>query len=282
VTPKGYIELRLKISGDAGEFIGMLVNDSVLGAWEREGEILLYFPEGGDKARWMKEIESKLRELGEDPENAILDVLSLPDREWNAIWAESARPIRLGRRLLIRQSWNPVKMGPGEIEIIIDPSRAFGTGYHATTQMVLEWLEDIVKGRERVLDIGTGSGILAMAAIRLGAASALGIDLDPVAIECAQGYAILNGFGDELELRTGSLEDHGAGRYDLILANLDRATLLHYCRRFKVFAEPGATGLLSGLQLEDAKDIGDAVAAGEGRIVDRRERDGWVALRVDF
>ena len=97
------------------------------------------------------------------------------------------------------------------IELVIDPRRAFGTGYHATTQLVVEWLEAHVRGGGVVLDVGTGSGILAMTAIRLGAASALGVDNDPVAVECAREYAVLNGFGPELELRVASFEDLDAG-----------------------------------------------------------------------
>ena len=108
---------------------------------------------------------------------------------------ESVRPIRIGRRIVIRPSWEPVALQAQDIEIVLDPKQAFGTGHHATTRMLLEWLEDLIHGGEFVLDVGTGSGILAMVALRLGAASALGVECDPVAVDCARDYARENGFG---------------------------------------------------------------------------------------
>ena len=151
----------------------------------------------------------------------------------------SLQPIRLGERILVRQSWNSAPVPDGGFELVIDPKRAFGTGYHATTQLIASWLEEMIRGGERVLDVGTGSGILAMAALRLGASSALGIDNDPEAIECAQEYAAVNDFGAELELRVAALEDLGSGQFDLVLANLDRNTLMRYFADFRKHVSAG-------------------------------------------
>ena len=104
---------------------------------------------------------------GASPESDIR-VEKLPDQDWNRQWAQSVRPIRIGRRIVIRPSWEPVALQAQDVEIVLDPKQAFGTGHHATTRMLLEWLEDLVHGGESVLDVGAGSGILAMVALRLG------------------------------------------------------------------------------------------------------------------
>jgi ribosomal protein L11 methyltransferase len=164
----------------------------------------------------------------EQPEADIL-VQSLPCQDWNRQWAQSVRPIRIGKRIVIGPSWEPVALQAQDIEIVLDPKQAFGTGHHATTRMLLEWLEDVIHGGESVLDVGAGSGILAMVALRLGAASALGVECDSVAVDCARDYATDNGLGDHLEFRCGILEEvdrQGGLRPDLVLANLDHHTLL--------------------------------------------------------
>src|SRR6266508_2879078 len=194
IMSANYIEVRLKTALDCGELLASLNDPDVLGAWENGGTLHLYWPEG----RWHSGIVHRLRTalgaLGSAPDEKDILVTVVPDRDWNLIWTRSIEPIRVGRRILIRQSWNAATPAPGDIELVIDPKRAFGTGFHATTQLLLEWLEDKICGGEQILDVGTGSGILAMAALRLGARSALGVDHDPVAIECARGHAADTGF----------------------------------------------------------------------------------------
>ena len=128
----------------------------------------------------------------------------------------------------------------GSLEIILDPKQAFGTGHHATTRMLLEWLEDRIQGGEAVLDVGAGSGILAMVALRLGARSAIGVELDPVAVACARDYAVENHFGPELTWVCGTLRDvpHPVTP-DLVLANLDRQTLLLLAEELAVYGAKG-------------------------------------------
>jgi len=95
-----------------------------------------------------------------------IQVEPLRAQDWNRLWAESVKPIRVGRRLVIRPSWELAQLQAGDIEIVLDPKQAFGTGHHSTTSLLLEWLEEVIHGGESVLDVGTGSGILAMVALR--------------------------------------------------------------------------------------------------------------------
>ncbi len=279
--PRRYVEVTVPATVDAGELLGHLGGDA-LGAWENEGFLHLCWPEGCWNPLVLEDLKEALLRLGAGDAAARLSVHVLPDQDWNALWSSSLVPIRIGRRFRIRQSWNPPDPSFDGIELVIEPKRAFGTGYHATTQLVVEWLEEHVCGGERLLDIGTGTGILAMAALRLGARSALGVDNDPVAVECASENASANGFGPEIEFRTGSFDVLGAETFDLIAANLDRNTILRLCRNLESHLRHGGTICLSGLQSDDLPEVASAVTAVGGRIVDRRERDEWMAVTVRF
>ncbi len=210
-----------------------------------------------------------------------IQVEPLPAQDWNRRWAESVRPIRVGRRLVIRPSWEPVQLQTDDIEIVLDPKQAFGTGHHVTTSMLLEWLEELIRGGESVLDVGAGSGILAMVAIRLGAANAVGVDSDPVAIDCAQGYARDNHFGAELELRTEDLSRQDPVRplrCDLVLANLDQATLMICRDHLASYVQRGARLIVSGVLADQRQDLVQAYACAGMYSTGQREREGWVVL----
>lgn len=202
-------------------------------------------------------------------------VHALAGQDWNRQWAQSVKPFRVGTRLIIRPSGEQVPVAPGEIEIVLDPKQAFGTGHHATTRMLLEWLEDDIQGGESVLDVGTGSGLLAMVALRFGAARAVGIDNDADAIDCAREYAAGNGFGPELALACGTLTAE-LGSYDVVLANLDRRTLLELAQ--PLAASTGRTLLVSGLLAEQRGEIVASFAQAGLDPGRQRERDGWLAI----
>jgi ribosomal protein L11 methyltransferase len=273
-----YIEAVFRANADSGEILAMLQGCEELGCWENDGVIHIFWPE----SRWSPEAFADLRQtlsaLGIDPDNAGLTIENVPDKDWNETWAASLTPIRLGRRIRIRQSWHPPEEGFDGIELVIDPRRAFGTGYHSTTQLVVEWLEKHLSGGERVLDVGTGSGILAMTAVRLGAASALGIDNDPVAVECAREYARVNGFGPELDLRVGSFGDCPEVSFDVIVANIDGKTLPTLCPELTRLSKPGVRICLSGLQEHDLEEITTALNRAGLAVKTKTSRDEWIAL----
>lgn len=272
--PDDWVDVCIHARVDAGELMGMLDDPALQGAWEEEGTVHLYWPEAqwnGDRLASVRSALSRLdRATGT---TAPLLVNRIPHQDWNRQWARSVKPLQIGR-LVIRPSWEGVALGPQNLEIVLDPKQAFGTGHHATTRLLLEWLQDEVHGGERVLDVGTGSGILAMAALRLGAAQAVGIDHDPVAIDCARDYAKANGFGEELTLHCGALT--GEQAYDLVLANLDRGTLLELadrlasCARFRL--------LVSGLLTDQREEIVAAFAAAGLYSGRQREQEGWLAM----
>lgn len=278
-----WIEVRIRSSVDSGELVALLSDPAVQGAWQEPDLIHLYWP----VERWnpdvLQDLRTVLQELGEREPEGRITIDRLPDRDWNQVWAQSMQPIRIGRRVVIRPSWRRADLQSGDVELVIDPKQAFGTGHHATTQMLIEWLENVIRGGESVLDVGTGSGILAMAALRLGARRALGIDTDPVALNCAREYAVVNGFGSELELLTAGLEDLDPRQqpaYDWIVANLDRNTLVGSAPAFGPYLRRGAKVLLSGILDGQQAEIARAFAAAGAYIGHLRERDGWLALEI--
>lgn len=275
-----WVEVRVSAEMDSGELLGLLGDPEAAGAWQENGSVRLYWPRERWSPETLQRLQQALRQMGQEQAGAAITVAAVPAQDWNEQWARSVKPIRIGRRIVIRPSWARADPAPGDIELILDPKQAFGTGHHATTALLLEWLEELIRGGERVLDVGTGSGILAMAALRLGAKTATGIDNDRVAIECAREYAEVNRFGSELDLRVATLEAVEPGPVDLVLANLDRNTLLASARLFEPYLRRGARVLVSGILPDDRAEIAAAFAAAGGTVADSKERDGWLALEV--
>jgi ribosomal protein L11 methyltransferase len=275
---QNFVEVAVRAEIEAAELLGMLDSGEFLGSWEEAGVIHIYWPED----KWGDAVLVDLKGVLESLEigDADVDVRSLQDEDWNATWAASLKPVRLGRNICIRQSWNPSDPSFDGIELVLDPRRAFGTGYHETTQLVIEWLEDRIIGEERVLDIGAGSGILSMVAIRLGATSALGIDIDAVALDCARQYAAENGFGTELEFRVASFENLGSDRFDVILANIDGRTLPKLSKFLPDLIQEEGIACYSGLQQKDCGEIAQALSNAGLRITNQRQRNEWLALEI--
>jgi ribosomal protein L11 methyltransferase len=274
---RDWVDVVIATDLDAGELISRLDDPLLQGAWQDGSELHLYWPLDRWTAAQQARLQTMLQELAPGTASPAIQVQQVPDRDWNRLWAESVKPLRVGRRLVIRPSWESVELRPHEFEIVLDPKQAFGTGHHATTHMLLEWLQDDLHGGETVLDVGTGSGLLAMVALRLGAARAVGIDHDPVAIECARDYARQNRFGDELRLHCGELSREQS--YDWVLANLDRHTLLLLADRLAGCTR--TTLLISGLLEEQREEIVGAFALVGLYVGRQREREGWLALELN-
>ncbi len=278
--PDHSIDILIAASVDANELTGLLNDPGLLGTWVEDQAIHVYW----DPAHWSTQthssIFSALNTLGITHPEDYVGIHSLPSQDWNAQWARHVQPIRLGHHIRIRPSWEPASTNPQDIELIIDPKQAFGTGHHATTQLLAEWLEDIIEGGETLLDVGTGSGILAMVGIRLGAKKALGFDCDKQAIECAREYARTNGFGPELEFRVATLAQCPPVSWDRIVANVDRRTLVGMAGQLAPFLSADGQLFLSGLLADDRDDINAAFACHGWMIQESRVQEEWLALQL--
>ncbi len=208
------------------------------------------------------------------------------EQNWMEAWKQAYRPIPIGRRLLILPAWLEAS-DPVRQTIRIDPGMAFGTGTHPSTQLCLEWLEDWIEHNgppDWVFDIGCGSGILAMAALRLGAGHALGVDTDPQAIENARHNAALNGFGPQLILEAGSVVEVRSGRWrrstaPLVLVNILAPVILRLFEQgLADLVEPGGALILSGILEEQAEVVIQTAQAYGFEPIRWRQQGDWVGV----
>jgi ribosomal protein L11 methyltransferase len=203
----------------------------------------------------------------------------IEDRAWEREWLKDFRPMRFGRRLWIcpgGQTPPPAETEDTDPLIVeLDPGLAFGTGTHPTTALCLEWLDATPLAGQRVIDYGCGSGVLAIAALKLGAAAAVAVDIDPQAVLATRDNAMRNGVADALEVGDVSLVD--GQRADILLANILAEPLKELAPRFAELLAPGARIVLSGILASQAAEVAERYAPWFD-IASSQVRDDWVRL----
>jgi ribosomal protein L11 methyltransferase len=281
--PATYKEVAIQSGGEFRErLVALLGQLGFEGFWE-DGETLRSYI---NSQRWSPalrtEIEKVLRMVHSTSRSPIpvLTVATIEDIDWNAEWEKTIRPIRVGRRIVIAPSWHPYTPEEGELVLTIDPKMSFGTGYHETTRLILRLLETTVKPGDSVLDIGTGTGVLAIAALRLGAGTAVGVDIDEWSEMNARENALVNGVADRLTILKGTLADVPPGHFTLVVANIQRTVLVPIMHQMVQRLSPSAHLLLSGLLLDDEEEISRSAAAAGARILTREVENEWVALSL--
>lgn len=219
--------------------------------------IKAYLPADSDPAPQMHELETFLSELSKRHPAAVFGAPKLSAvnaEDWSSSWKVHFKPLRVGKRLLIVPTWEEAAQLPGDLVIRIDPGMAFGTGGHETTRLCLELLESVMEGDPlltvpSLLDLGTGSGILAMAASLLGAGRILALDIDPDAVEVARENLALNHLSDRVECGTVPLESL-IECFDIILANILAEELVRLAPYLTERLHPGGSLILSGILAE--------------------------------
>lgn len=201
------------------------------------------------------------------------------EQDWAVSWREFFGVVDTGRVVII-PSWVEHTVADGQVPILLDPGRAFGTGHHETTRLCLQALADLVSPGVRALDVGTGSGVLAIAAVKLGAAHVDAIDVDPIAAEVAAENCAANGVLGQVTITAGALPPDGAGRYDLIVANISTDANIGLATAFASHARPDAHLLLSGILTEDAAWVRAAMEAQGFAYRDMREERDWALLEL--
>jgi ribosomal protein L11 methyltransferase len=248
---------------------------------ERPAAVRAYLPRDGDVARRRRALR---RELGTLGLASALRTRRRQDEEWAESWKRFFGVQRVGRRLVVCPTWIDHTPQPEEVLIRLDPGMAFGTGQHPTTRLCLEALESRLRSGQDVLDLGTGSGILAIGAALLGATRVTALDISPVAVDVARQNAAVNGVQGLVQVLEGTLGAGGplpaAGRdrFDMIVANIDSATIIDIAPDLARALAPGGTLVASGIGERWAGTCRTALESAGLRTLEAASRDGWCAL----
>jgi ribosomal protein L11 methyltransferase len=247
--------------------------------------VCAYLPIDAETESKQRQIEEALWYLGRIRPIPVPQFQAFEEVNWAETWKQHYQPIPIGKQLIIVPAWLE-SPDQARIPIRIDPGMAFGTGTHPTTQLCLELLEEYTPDGETVLDIGCGSGILSIAAVKLGAQRAYGVDVDAEAIPAAQANAATNEVASQVEFTVGSVEAIKSGIFPIRQAPLVLANILaSILQRLLVaglgeLVAPGGVLVLSGILLEQVPDMETAVHAQGLRIISRKQIDDWAALAV--
>lgn len=217
----------------------------------------------------------------------ILSMENVEDADWENNWKQFYKPMEIGERLLVIPEWEQENVKgqakyAGKVPLILEPGLTFGTGSHATTRLCLTALEEAVHGGETVLDLGCGSGILSIAALRLGAVFAKAVDIDDKCLTVAYENAALNGIGkDRYTVLVGDVLSNGAlretlgGGYDVVVANIVADVIIGLAPMVRQFLKPGGLFLCSGIIDTRAGEVADALRQNGWEIETTRSGEGW-------
>jgi ribosomal protein L11 methyltransferase len=256
---------------------------------ELRGRLIAHLTEAGFEA-FEEADEALIAFISEESRHLVKleDILSggpewseevVEQQNWNALWESSFDPVLVPGFCIVRASFHePDPSVPHEV--IITPKMSFGTGHHATTRLMIQAMRDIDFNGKRVLDFGTGTGILAILAAKLGAVDVLGVDNDSWSIENAEENAQSNQISG-LQLKLGSLEAGGSEPYHVILANINRHILLQYMEQMRNLLFRDATLLLSGILKDDEEIITKSALKAGLTAVSKRAEGDWLCLRFD-
>lgn len=298
-----WIEIAMTVDGEAAEAVAELLQryghqgvaveqadiPPDMDAWEDDippAERLLvraYIPNDNRAAETRARLEAALGHLNmmypmPKPVYSVVD-----DEDWAEAWKANYHPVRIGRRLVICPRWIDINPAPDDLVITLDPGMAFGTGTHPTTQLCLEALEDYVQPYVSVLDLGCGSGILAIAAAKLGTTDIHALDIDPIAVKSTLENARENGVVDALTVTEGSLETAlASGRqFDLAVVNILAKVIIAMCDQgLDETVRPGGIALFSGIIDTQADEVEAALRQTDLEPYTRRQEGDWVLVEA--
>ncbi|MEQ8579902.1 MAG: 50S ribosomal protein L11 methyltransferase [Balneola sp.] len=271
-----YIRLHITLSDDLHELLIAELFELDFEGFEQESNLLIASVPSSRFDDVKREEITKILYSFEDAELTKEELIS--PQNWNEKWENSIEPQTIGN-FYVRPTW--AKEAPSDsdlIELLIDPKMAFGTGYHATTRLILGWLSEIISKEDKVLDAGTGTGILGIAALKLGAESAFGFDIDEWSEDNSKENIILNEV-EGFEVKLGSTEVIPTdSTFDVILANINRNALIELIPELLLFLRKEGTLLLSGLLEGDEQTIMNLESVKTLTHLETRQNGEWIAI----
>ena len=260
------------------------VDDDLLAQKKGVSRVTFYLERNEDAYGTVAAVRMAMSALKkEHPEYAplLLTMADVADEDWENNWKQFYKPMEIGSRLLVVPEWEEAA-DPTRVKLVLNPGLTFGTGSHATTRLCLQALDTHIHGGERVLDLGCGSGILSIAALRLGAESAFACDIDEKCVDVAYENAALNGIGkDRYTVRWGDVltdaalrQEMGAG-YDIVVANIVADVIMGLSPHVRPFLKPSGLFLCSGIIDDRAAEVLEKLKADGWDVFEQRSSEGW-------
>lgn len=251
-----------------------LIDEELLEKDRSKAVIHIYISKTDNAAEALEFLKERLTAAGIEYK---CDTVGVNDTEWNENWKKYFKSTEIGNRLAIVPSWEKYENEQNRKILHIDPGAAFGTGTHATTSLCLEMLDSHIKDGMTVLDIGCGSGILAVASVILGAKSAVGVDIDAQSVKTARENAEINGITDRTEFLVGDLADKVSGKYDVICANIVADVVIRLMDGVKEYMNDDTLFIVSGIIDMREQDVLNAAKERGFKVVEAHIRDNWRA-----
>ena len=278
------IDLNLMIEDfsdvDLKTCYGDLIDESILNADKTIASVSVFIP----AERSVNDAVAFIKERARDAELDIkLEINGVNEEDWATAWKAYYKPVHIGEKMVIVPMWESYDEKPGEVIVRMDPGMAFGTGTHETTRLVVSLLERYTTDSCRVLDVGTGSGILAICASKLGAGECKAYDIDPVAVRVAREN-IKDNDCDNITCDVSDLlygVDLSGGQYDVVCANIVADIIIRMCPDISKYMKDDAVLLASGIITERADEVVTAAEANGLKIRERLEDNGWCALVIE-
>lgn len=260
-----------------------LIDEDVLAHMSEDVLVKAYFKDDMSAKETLLLVGEKLADIkridmGFDMGSLEVSNNSVHEQDWAENWKKYYKPFRAGEKLVIKPSWEPYEEKEGDLVLELDPGMAFGTGTHETTFMCMEQLEKYVTAGCKVIDVGCGSGILGLAAAKLGARDVLAIDLDELAVKVAKENTEKNRLTDKVRVVHGDLLEKADEMADVIVANIIADVICFLCGPAKKHLLPGGTFICSGIIREREEDVQNALAAAGYTVCNRLAKGEWVCL----
>ena len=253
-----------------------LIDEDLLQKDRAESIVHIYIEEGNNPAEAVSFISDRLTAEKID---FRIETDGCSEEDWADKWKAFFKPTAVGERLFVRPIWIEDFDAGDRAVLNIEPGAAFGTGTHDTTRLCLETLDKIIKDGDTVLDIGCGSGILAIASTLLGATEGFGVDIDELAVKTAKENGKMNGLDEpELKFVCGDLADKVTKQYDVVVANIVADIIILFSTQVRAFMKPGAKFIASGIIDTRADEVVTALQSAGLKLVERIEHGGWVCL----
>jgi ribosomal protein L11 methyltransferase len=274
-----YLQIEDYSDIDLKTCYGDLIDESILNADKTIASVSVYLPAESGTADTVNFLKERFGALGID---AKITLNGVCEEDWANSWKAYYKPIEIGEKIVIVPAWEKYDAPEGKLIVRMDPGMAFGTGSHETTRLVIGLLEKYVREGQRVLDVGCGSGILAICAAKLGAAECRAYDIDPVAVKVARENVKDSGL-DNVKCDVSDLlrgVDRTGGTYDVICANIVADIIIRMTPDIGVFMGESSVILASGIISERADDVIACFEQYGFRIIEKAEENGWCALVV--